>query len=66
MVQSINGTTPLEEARAALSNAYDLGYTRAVAQPPNGSTWWSHQSPVIPQRPVRRSLLSTPLAAMET
>jgi quinolinate synthase len=32
MVQSINGTTPLEEARAALAAAYDLTYTRAVAR----------------------------------
>ncbi len=32
MVQSINGTTPLEEARAALAAAYDLTYTRAVAK----------------------------------
>jgi quinolinate synthase len=32
MVQSINGTTPLEEAQAALHVAYDLTYTRAVAK----------------------------------
>jgi quinolinate synthase len=32
MVQSINGTTPLEEARAAIKEAYDLTYTRAVAK----------------------------------
>jgi quinolinate synthase len=32
MVQSINGTTPLEEARAALAAAYDPTYTRAVAK----------------------------------
>jgi quinolinate synthase len=32
MVQSINGTTPLEEARATIREAYDLTYTRAVAK----------------------------------
>src|SRR5687768_16300275 len=32
MVQSINGTTPLEEARAALTAAYDLKFTKAVAK----------------------------------
>jgi quinolinate synthase len=32
MVESINGTTPLEEARAAIKEAYDLTYTRAVAK----------------------------------
>lgn len=32
MVQSINATTPLEEARAALGAAYDLKFTKAVAK----------------------------------
>jgi quinolinate synthase len=32
MVQSINATTPLEEARAALASAYDLTFTKAVAR----------------------------------
>jgi quinolinate synthase len=31
MVQSINATTPLEEARAILAQTYDLKYTKAVA-----------------------------------
>jgi quinolinate synthase len=31
MVQSINATTPLEEARAILAQNYDLKYTKAVA-----------------------------------
>ena len=32
MVQSINGTTPLEEARGALASAYDLTFTKAVVR----------------------------------
>lgn len=32
MVQSINATTPLEEARAVLSANYDLKFTKAVAK----------------------------------
>ncbi len=32
MVQSINGTTPIEEARAALTATYDLKFTKAVAK----------------------------------
>jgi quinolinate synthase len=32
MVQSINATTPLEEARAVLADNFDLTYTKAVAK----------------------------------
>ena len=59
MVQSINATTPLDEARAVLASSYDLTFTKAVARVtahvrdrirhPISDEDWSRFAPLIVQ-----------------